>query len=696
MTKKPLTTPRTFLTTVWLIGLSGLSGLSILSVAAGAAHAQAALPLTGPAFEIADAAYKAYARGDYRAAAESAREALRLRPDVAALKTLLDRAEAARQVKPQARRGSSSAGRAANPALDKTPPPNLAASAQADPTARQAFDAADAAYKAYDQGEFAIAAERATEAVRLMPDRRDYHLLLVNALLSSDRLAEADAAINDAFTQPATPAPENTTLKRELLALRSDIKQRLRDRSAQASATAAYKAFDAGNFSQAADDAGKALALLPVNRDYHLLRISALYRARLYPQAAQALELAIASLPGAAQDPALVVQRGLIRQRLGQDDLARQDFEAAIGSGKLPATTEIGLLEDLGRRQQARQRFDAAKAADELAALPDVEVAYLAARVGDDAQALASFNRADASGKLANTSYADAAFAALRSRQDDQAIAYFKRTIDEAAAQRLSMSPQLLFDTRRSVAEVSRQWGLIASLSYRNAVSVLGVNATPGSDSLQSGIETYWRPWGYQNGQYAEVFARAFQPLNSTAGGGSGGNLLQGAVGMRYKPLADQNLVLSFGRVMSPSSGPNDWLTQLGYSAGRGTDLRVDVPNWWTTRMSAEAGHYLSSGQTYALGEVQAGKSFRLGDSSSAGGGRWVAFPHLSLAADYNSAALEKGAAGFGPGLMARYWFNENAYNAPRSYVDFSVQYRARLSGAQRSKGLFATITLSY
>jgi len=257
------------------------------------------------------------------------------------------------------------------------------------------------------------------------------------------------------------------------------------------------------------------------------------------------------------------------------------------------------------------------------------------------------------------------------------------------------MSSELLFNTRRAVAEVSREWGLIASLSYRSAVAGLGVNPNAGADSLQGGVEAYWRPWGYQNGQYAEVFARAFQTLYNQ-GGAAGGKTLQAAVGMRYKPVADQNLVLSFSRVISPSGGRNDWLAQLGYSAGRGTDLRVDVPSWWTSRVSAEAGRYLSAGQTYALGEVQAGKSFRAGDGGMGADGRWVLFPHVSLAADYDSAAIKKGAAGGGPGLTARYWFNEDRYNAPRSYVDLSIQYRVKLVGAQRGRGLFVTSTLSY
>ena len=684
MNKKNRETPGRLMGTLWLVSLS---------MAACTAAAQTALPLTGPVFDIADAAYKAYARGDYRTAATNAREAVRLRPDVVALKTLLRKAEAASQARPRTR--SNQAGNthaAVHPAPQPSP---LQPPASVDPTIALAFNAADTAYQAYNNGQFSLAVERATTAVRLAPAKRDYRQLLVNSLIAANRLPEAEAAIQDALSQPVEEAVADSQFRSQWVTQQADLQERMRSSSAQALATSAYSAFAADNFAQAAEDARLALALAPTNRNYHLLRINALYRAGLYTQAAQAVETAMANLPEARQDTALVVQRGFIRQRLGQNELAKQDFEAALGSGRLPAATEIGLLLDLDRKQEARQRFDAARDSLELAGLPDAELAYLAARLGNDVQALAYFNRANANSKLPNTAYEDAAFAAVRSREDGQALAYFKRVIDDAQALKLKMAPQLQFNTRRAVAEVSREWGLIASLSYRGIVSGVGVNPNAGTDSVQGGVEAYWRPWGYQNGQYAEVFARAFQTLYSQVGA-SGGQTLQAAAGIRYKPLAQQNLVLSFSRVASPTGGRNDWLAQLGYSAGRGTDLRVDVPSWWTHRVSGEAGRYLSLGQTYALGEVQAGKSFRLGDSSNAANGRWVLFPHLSLAADYDSAATEKSSAGLGPGVTARYGFNEDRYSAPRSYVDMSLQYRAKLAGAARSKGLFLTSTLSY
>lgn len=865
-----------------------LLGLAVMVI--GIAQAQSELPLSGPAFTLADQAYRSYAQGDYRTAAEKAREAVRLRPDVASLGFLLRRAEAAQISPPRVVGGAPGEVRSQRRAAPRATPPVLAL---------PAFAAADAGYKAFDAGNFDVAVGHAARAVILVPDNPDYRLLLINALVGANRLAEADQAVSVAMDQlgetprlltqrsdiaqrraqaPGTAAflaferrdtesaianarsairlAPNDSAYRQLLVqallqgdqvieaeaaatdamaldasdpspqvLRAYARQRL-GRSAEASAdfaqvlaqprlgasarrqirliaadaamaagnpqealallkdippgadeladeavarrrraatadvarptaqrpaitaanfaapvldcsridgpqrcvvlangsggpvepgftaaASAYKAFDEGRFPVAADSARRAVQLSPANRDYQLLLVSSLTRAGQYPEA-DTVATALLAVDG--RDAAVLAQRGAIRQQLGQRELARADFEAALArsfeasnagvvsgtprTGQLPATTEISLLADVGRRAEARQRFDAALvtgAQGDFTAVADADVAYLATKIGNDPQALAAFNRADAAGKLANTAYQDAAYSALRSRNDAQAVTYFKRTIDDVGTFKLRMEPQLLFDTRRAVADVTREGGVIASLSYRGAVSGLGVTPGASTDSLQAGIEGYWRPWGYQNGQYVELFARAFQTLYSK-GGAKGGDTLQAAVGSRFKPFTEQNLVGSFSRVFSPKGGRNDWLAQLGYSLDTGTDLRVDVPSWWTNRISAELGRYLQAEQNYALAEFQVGRSYRVGDSDTGVDGRWVIFPHISLATDYDGTAADKTAVGLGPGVTARYWFREDVYNAPRSHIDWSLQYRARIGGAERGKGLFVNTTLSY
>ncbi|MOA27192.1 hypothetical protein D3C78_1480470 [compost metagenome] len=124
------------------------------------------------------------------------------------------------------------------------------------------------------------------------------------------------------------------------------------------------------------------------------------------------------------------------------------------------------------------------------------------------------------------------------------------------------------------------------------------------------------------------------------------------------------------------------------------------MPSWWTSQLYAEVGHYINDSRDYFNSEWQVGRSYAIGGTGS----RWVAFPHVVAAIDYDSKMKSEGgndfssgdAGGIGIGNNVRYWFREDAYNAPRSYVDLSLQYRARVFGEDRAKGAFARLTYSY
>lgn len=457
-------------------------------------------------------------------------------------------------------------------------------------------------------------------------------------------------------------------------------------------ASQAYRALEARDYAQAADKAAQAVAVSPGNRDYQLLLLDAQLGAGRLADAQQAATAALALDPG---DAVVLAQRGSIRRRLGDDAGAADDFNAALATGLLGPAAEVGALADLGRKSEARSRFAQYQADGQLRSASELDLAYLAARVGDDESARTLFASADAAGKLPDSALQDSAYASLRAGKDGEAVNYFKRTIDAADSLKLKIEPQMLFDTRRAVADITREGGVIASLTYRGGGSVVsGFGATRdlvSNKTAQVGVEGYWRPFGFRNGRYVEVFARGFETLYSQAGGATGGDSLQAALGIRWKPFSSQNAVLSLSRVFSKGA-QDDWLAQAAYSLDVGTDLRVDMDNWWTTRIAAEAGHYFHAKQNYGLASAMVGKSYRL-----AADGKTVGFPHAVAAAEYNSLLpTDKLSVGAGPGVSLRHWFREDKYAAPRSYVDVSLQYRFRLSGDERAKGLFLTSLVSY
>ena len=649
------------------------AGIAVMSFST---QAQNELPLTGPAYGLAEQAYAAYARGDYRDALAKSREAARLRPDSAALKTLIQKSEAA-----QAGSTRNNGAVAPPPRLQR---PARAASSNDQPTPMSAANlAADAGYQAYDGGDFSAAVTHARKAVVLDSGNRQHWLLLTHALAASGQLALAEQASQVGIDEAGDDG-SLATLRASIIAM---SRSPAADKPGYEVAASAYRAYQAKDYAVVASEARQAVQLSPQNLDYRRLLVDAL---SAQGDALAAEQAATEALALDARDASLLAQRGRLRQSLGQPALAQQDFAAALAVGSLPIETRISLLAESGQQPAARLAFDQALTNGKLAQQPPLDTAYLATQVGNDREALAAFKRADAAGELPKAATSDAGFAALRTTQDADAIHYFERRIDAASDGSLPMTPKALFDTRRAVSEVSRQYGVIASLTYRGAVSGLGQVPGSNSDSLQAGIEGYWRPWGYHNGQYVELFARGFNTLYSKGGGDTGLDTTQTAIGARFKPLRELNLIGSLSRVISPSQGRNDWLAQLAYSGGEGIDLRVDVPQWTTLRASAEVGRYLSAADTYALANLDAGKSFRVGNS------RWVVFPHASAAADYDSTAIRKTSVGLGPGIGARYWFNEDRTHAPRSWVDTTLQYRFKLGGADRAEGVFVTTTLSY
>jgi len=482
-------------------------------------------------------------------------------------------------------------------------------------------------------------------------------------------------------------------------------------------AVQAYAALARKDAASAATLASEAIRRAPQNPAYRSLLVSALTEQKRLPEAIDAADKGIAAN---GDDARLLAQRGRLRQQTGDDSGARKDFTQALALGSLPSYEEASLYAALGQRKTARERLQQARDAGELEGMSDLQVAYLSVQAGDDDAAHESFRKADATAPLPPTATQDAAYNAMRVSDDEHAVGYFKRVIDAEKSGELEMPAQQLFDTRRAVADVSRTWGLISTTSYRGNSSSSGLSSAPSTgsngnagsggasnDSLQNSTELSWRPLGYRNARFVELYGRVTDTLwAKNSDSDTGLDALQGALGARIKPFSSLNVMAAVERTfpLGSSNIDGDWLLRLGYGSSIGTDLRVDAPSWWTSQLFAEAGHYVNDSRNYFNSEWQGGRSYAIGGTGS----RWVTFPHVVAAYDYDSKMnSETGsdgddeyssghAAGVGVGNNVRYWFREDAYNAPRSYVDFSLQYRVKVSGDDRAKGVFARLTYSY
>lgn len=261
------------------------------------------LPLSGPAYTAANEAYSAYERKDYDLAITKAREALRQRADVTRLNTLIELAERDKKLRDQ--------------------PQPLAASRPA--SAAPGFVAASQGFKAYDREQFGLAAQSARKAVTQAPRRREYRLLLIDALQRQQHLEEADLATTDAL---GVFANDNTLLMR-----RKAIRRQL----AVPLATQGYRALEQGNTVLAVDQARKAVAWAPEIAANQQLLISALLAAKADVSAEQAASAALALDDHQA---APWILRSFARNRQGktqaaQDDLHQAQSLAGLSAGKL-------------------------------------------------------------------------------------------------------------------------------------------------------------------------------------------------------------------------------------------------------------------------------------------------------------------------------------------------------------------------
>jgi hypothetical protein len=307
------------------------------------------------------------------------------------------------------------------------------------------------------------------------------------------------------------------------------------------------------------------------------------------------------------------------------------------------------------------------------------------------------FRRADERGQLSGAALLDAAYVARRRLDNAYAENLFRRAIDAHHAGELPLSPQRLLETRRDVTNVSRIWGAYASLIYGPvgvAASGLPTPPSPGR-TLQTGAEIYWRPpgIGYRNGATVELFARSFRTLYDSTGGATGDDTVQGSAGIRWKPIANENLVLEASRLFPIGRFSRvDWLLRAAYSKTEGGDLRLDVPNWTYWHVYAEINRFSEVRQTLAGADARLGRAIRLRTP----GDNVVLTAFAAVAVAYDSALPTREAYGAGGGLSLRLWFRQDRYSGPASYLEMSAQYRARLAGDKRAEGLFAGLLLSF
>lgn len=539
----------------------------------------------------------------------------------------------------------------------------------------EGIEAAGKAYEASRAKNYGLAIEEAKKAIADTPEIASSRLLLINLQLTAGRPAEAEATATRAIAEGLANA--------EIYAQRGFARSRI------------------GNDRGAMADWETSLARgLPAEqvRNVRLALVDTALKTK-EPQRA------LRTIPRGGLDYEFTIRRAYANQGLGRKEEALRDFRSAERLSSIAVQrdgaiqAQINTLLELDRKPEARAIFDVAIARGQLRSIRDADVAYIGVAVGNDKVALALFDRAQAKGTLPPRATIDAGYTAMRQFQNPKAIAYLMEGIDAKADGRINIDDQKLFETRRTVADLTRVWGINSSISYGKVGSApnpfLTINSPASTYTSQLGSELYYRPeeFGNRNGALFEVFGRVFETLYDEAGGPTGLRTTQGMAGARWKPFSDHNLVFEVDKLFRlGNAARNDTLLRAAYSYTVGTDLRAIDTHWPTWYVYTEVDRFFEKTQLVGLFEGRFGHSFRLDPISR----NLVFFPHTVIAASYDDSFAVHDAYSAGVGGSIRYWFGETKYVAPPSYWELTLQYRFRLAGDKRAEGIFAQTSINY
>lgn len=818
-------------------------GQTVAPASIAATPAAQALPASRPkpvaatpsrSFRIATQAYADYKRGDMPAAAAGAQRAFRLDPKQGAWAMLwLDALRA---------QGQSEAEAAAiDVALSLGAPNNAELQARRQTLGRErAFDLVSGAYQAIAAGRASDAIGMLRAAVALAPDVSRFRLLLITTLVTDEQLAQAEIAATQALAQD-----DNDTSAR---VMRGYVRQR------QGNTAASQQDFDLA-LAQAGGDVAQHRHIRLIAADA-ALAAGSVARVRTLLQPLDATDTAVerrvhtlrssratarltaSNYPAPIQD-CRETSDGVQCTLLAYDQLTTQDtpaarayaayrqqnYQEAIQQATLAVqqsptpdmerlyTTTLAAGNN-AQAAQAGQRLDAALADDPRNAELLMQRGYLRQRLGQRQEALADIRAARATGNAPPTALMTEGYLLSALGDKPTAVQAFKKSIDLANSGELEWDERQRENVRNDIADMSREWGIVTSSSYRGALPATSNLAgtaisTPGA-SVYNTAEIFWRP-PQTNNRFGmlEAYARVSNTLyneestfesiryvdpctgaatpdgrssderTNRSGTVNGWPSTVGSLGLRYA-VADTGINVGLERrfflgsatregTLYPKSrsvqcdiqqgfdaprGINSttqyklddnaggWMTYVSYGFYRGSRLRTDVPSWLTVEGYAQLGYAwdsnnarfdvksanadggntiasskgkLKRAQAFATTEVRLGRSFRFFPISD----KLVVFPHVVVGADWlwqkqeaedvDYAGLgsldyrlsdsgRSWSLGVGPGIAVRHHFREDRYSAPKSYLDFSLQYRFPVGGGDqaRAKGLFANMTLFY
>ncbi len=371
-----------------------------------------------------------------------------------------------------------------------------------------------------------------------------------------------------------------------------------------------------------------------------------------------------------------------------------EEFEPAVEAAKqalqlvpsAPQAYSLGIYyQRMNRPQDALPHLQAAAESDPQNELYQMSLGFAYDQAKMEQEALQVFEDVVARNPDNIAAQQQLAYFHVRRGDVDQAEERFKRGIDlklmeEAKSEEeLAQKERDIYAMRQEVRSLRRTIEFAAYQTYatdNREVSVTPGGAIGGIIPSQGGISFAYRPpeIGLVDGRVFQVFSRLLwtNELNSlkpdfdsaTAG-----------VGVLYKPFSAHNFYVSGERLFGVgSNAQNDWLLRATYGWQPVYDIKYNQRFWNYSLAYGDLGYFIRDEGTVAFyGELRQGISFNFNNS-------FVVTPHLAL--DGRVQSPDPGDISYlqgGIGVSFSYFFNQSKYQAPRSSLELTFQYKEEL-----------------
>ncbi|CAK7030305.1 MAG: hypothetical protein DELT_02756 [Desulfovibrio sp.] len=260
---------------------------------------------------------------------------------------------------------------------------------------------------------------------------------------------------------------------------------------------------------------------------------------------------------------------------------------------------------------------------------------------------------------------------------------------------------QELWEARERQTSMARTWGLDMysfGNKKKNGDYYLGMsNELFHNYSLPNGY--YGKVYAKLNGTLADYYSGTFTMADTGQRGEweSRSNMdetMHGILGARISPIRQWGWLTVSAEYLTPignSDVDDDFRGLVTVDAATGQKPRITGNNWLYAKLYNDAFYSTRLNDFHGYGDLKLGQTL-VGDWNR----NLLFMPHLGSKWSYDgqTAKARRWKLQAGPGLTSRFWFNEDKYHAPKSYIELGVYHHWELShGRGRTVGFNFTLS---